>query len=160
MQIPARSKAVALRICALFLLQVASSSHRTSSMVSKCPKNQNHQSPPFRTWDTSPFSYMKCITLSRLLIERKFHDSAFLRIASGLSTFDCQLLFRRARIPSLKYSLLFVRSASQKAVLRNLVVEEVNGNDNCRSPGCACAAAPDERAKPHRGRIFFSGRHL
>src|SRR5438094_6260919 len=86
MQIPARSKAVALRICALFLLQVASSSHRTSSMVSKCPKNQNHQSPPFRTWDTSPFSYMKCITLSRLLIERKFHDKQTDRKSTRLNS--------------------------------------------------------------------------
>src|SRR5436309_12369182 len=45
-------------------------------------------------------------------------------LASGLTTFDCQLLFRRARISSLKYSLTLMRSASQKAELRNLVVEE------------------------------------
>src|SRR5256884_5574099 len=45
-------------------------------------------------------------------------------LASGLTTFDCQLLFRRARISSLKYSLMLMRSASQKAELRNLVVEE------------------------------------
>src|SRR5712691_3248497 len=41
-----------------------------------------------------------------------------------LSTFGCQLLLPRARIPSLKFSPVFVRSPSQKAALRNLVVEE------------------------------------
>src|SRR5436309_10728626 len=45
-------------------------------------------------------------------------------LASGLTTFDCQLLFRRARISSLEYSLMLMRSPSQKAELRNLVVEE------------------------------------
>src|SRR6266481_4838044 len=89
MQRAVGAKAVALRICALFLLRVASASHKTNSRASKCPKNQNHQSPPFRTWDTSDFSYMKFITLSRLFIERKFHDSAFLISRSTATPVNC-----------------------------------------------------------------------
>src|SRR5467141_60646 len=70
---------------ALFLSRVASSSHRTSSRASKCPKNQSHQLPPFRIWDTSAFSSMKCITLSRLFIERKFYDFPFVRMINVMT---------------------------------------------------------------------------